>query len=93
MRAILRGIAGENASALRGLTGQGEPGFWTLLGGSNAAPDSGGRRLGGGPRQGFKNAVERLVSGSSSTGDGRPGLGRESGVIAIRNPRDPSRER
>jgi hypothetical protein len=33
MRAIVRGLANENGS-LRGLTGQGEPGLYTLLGGT-----------------------------------------------------------
>jgi hypothetical protein len=93
MRAILRGIAGENASALRGLTGQGEPGLWTLLGGSDAAPDSGGRRLAGGAGQRMTNTVERLMAGG---GGATPGFGGGLGpgsVERIRNPRDPERFR
>jgi hypothetical protein len=90
MRAILRGIAGENSSALRGLTGQGEPGLWTLLGGSFAEPDSGGTRLTGGAGQRMQAAVERMMRGGGGTMGPTHGLG-PGGVEAIRNPRDPTR--
>lgn len=43
---IARLLRGENASALRGLTGQGEPGKWTLLGGTS--PEIDDARLAGG---------------------------------------------
>lgn len=65
MRAILRGIAGDNAS-LRGLTGQGEPGLWTLLGGTSREPDSGGRRLLGGSGQVSMAAKDKHVGGVAS---------------------------
>jgi hypothetical protein len=91
MRAILRGIAGENAGALRGLTGQGEPGYWTLLGGSYAEPDAGGRRLAGGAGQRMQSAVERLMGGGAAGGAG-PVRGFGPGPVEnIRNPRDPTR--
>lgn len=67
MRAILRGIMGENGS-LRGLTGQGEPGLWTLLGGTNAELDAGGRRLAGGKAQLGAAARERILGGAGSRG-------------------------
>jgi hypothetical protein len=91
MRAILRGVAGENVAALRGLTGQGEPGLWTLLGGSSSEPDSGSRRLSGGASQRMQATAERMMSGGSALTSAR-GLG-PGGVESIRNPRDPERER
>lgn len=50
MRAIVHSLAAENGS-LRGLTGQGEPGLWTLLGGTGQELDATGYRIGGGPGQ------------------------------------------
>ncbi len=50
MRAIIRGLANDNGS-LRGLTGQGEPGLWTLLGGAGAEEDSDSLSLSGGAGQ------------------------------------------
>lgn len=50
MRSVIRGLAQDNGS-LRGLTGQGEPGLWTLLGGTGEELDAEGYRLGGGPGQ------------------------------------------
>lgn len=50
MRAITHGLRAENG-ALRGLTGQGEPGLWTLLGGTGAEEDANSLRLGGGAGQ------------------------------------------
>lgn len=50
MRAIIRGLSNDNGT-LRGLTGQGEPGLWTLLGGTAGEEDSNGLRLGGGAGQ------------------------------------------
>lgn len=90
MRAILRGIAGENSATRRDLTGQGEPGYWTLLGGSNSAPAGGSRKLAGGAGQGALARVERLMTpGGTATSAGGLGPG---GVESIRNPRDPTRQ-
>ncbi len=50
MRAIAHSLAAENGS-LRGLTGQGEPGLWTLLGGTGAELDATGYRSTGGAGQ------------------------------------------
>jgi hypothetical protein len=75
MRAILRGVAGDNRS-LRGLTGQGEPGLWTLLGGTNAELDAGGRRLNGGKAQIGASARDRIAAGSQPGGVG--GIGHVS---------------
>ena len=50
MRSVIRGLASDNGT-LRGLTGQGEPGLWTLLGGTGAELDSEGYTLGGGSGQ------------------------------------------
>jgi hypothetical protein len=64
MRSIIRGIIGDNSS-LRGLTGQGEPGLWTLLGGTGAELDSDGYRLGGGPGQ--VSATSRISRANGDT--------------------------
>lgn len=58
MRAIIRGLANENGT-LRGLTGQGEPGLATLLGGTAPELDSDGYTLGGGSGQ--VSSVSRLA--------------------------------
>lgn len=50
MRAIIRGLANDNGT-LRGLTGQGEPGLWTLLGGSGEEEDANALSLAGGAGQ------------------------------------------
>lgn len=64
MRAIIRGLANDNGT-LRGLTGQGEPGLWTLLGGTGAEEDSSSLQLGGGAGQ--VSAVSRLARVSRDT--------------------------
>lgn len=80
MRAIIRGLANDNGS-LRGLTGQGEPGLWTLLGGTAEEQDSNELSLGGGAGQvSSVNRVSRargetLVAGVASgrvPGSGTP---------------------
>jgi len=58
MRSVIRGLANDNGT-LRGLTGQGEPGLWTLLGGTGAELDSDGLQLGGGSGQ--VSSVSRLA--------------------------------
>jgi len=58
VRAIIRGLANDNGT-LRGLTGQGEPGLWTLLGGVAEEEDSSGLPLGGGAGQ--VSSVSRLA--------------------------------
>lgn len=58
MRAVIHGLRQENG-ALRGLTGQGEPGLWTLLGGVGAEEDAGTLRLSGGSGQ--VSATSRLA--------------------------------
>lgn len=65
MRAILRGLAGENSETLRGLTGQGEPGLWALLGGTSQELDAEGYTLGGGVGQ--VSATSRLSRASRDT--------------------------
>ena len=58
MRAVIHSLRGENGS-LRGLTGQGEPGLWTLLGGTGGELDADGYSIGGGPGQ--VSAVSRVA--------------------------------
>lgn len=58
MRAVIHGLRQENG-ALRGLTGQGEPGLWTLLGGVGAEEDASTLRLSGGSGQ--VSATSRLA--------------------------------
>lgn len=71
MRAISHGLRAENGS-LRGLTGQGEPGLWTLLGGTGAEQDADTLRLAGGAGQVSATSRiarvngERLVAGVAS---------------------------
>jgi hypothetical protein len=50
LRAIVHGLRSENNS-LRGLSGQGEPGLWTLLGGTGAEEDASAYQLTGGAGQ------------------------------------------
>ena len=50
MRSVIRGLANDNGT-LRGLTGQGEPGLWTLLGGAGEEEDAEGLTLSGGAGQ------------------------------------------
>jgi len=64
VRAIIRGLANDNGT-LRGLTGQGEPGLWTLLGGTGAEEDSSTLQLGGGAGQ--VSAVSRLARATRDT--------------------------
>ena len=64
MRAIVRGLMNYNGT-LRGLTGQGEPGLWTLLGGTGAEEDSSTLSLGGGAGQ--VSAVSRVARSVGDT--------------------------
>jgi hypothetical protein len=64
MRAIIRGLANDNGT-LRGLTGQGEPRMWTLLGGSGAEEDASTLSLGGGSGQ--VSAVSRVARANGDT--------------------------
>jgi len=50
MRSVIRGLANDNGT-LRGLTGQGEPGLWTLLGGTGQEEDASSLTLSGGAGQ------------------------------------------
>lgn len=78
MRAIVHGLRAENGS-LRGLTGQGEPGLWTLLGGTGAEQDAEDLRLAGGAGQVSATSRvarvngERLVAGVASGDVGSSG--------------------
>lgn len=93
MRAIVHSLAAENGS-LRGLTGQGEPGLWTLLGGTGAELDATGYRSGGGAGQvSSTSRVSRvrgdtLVAGVSS-GTIAPGVVRPDPI----DPKPPIPER
>lgn len=58
MRSVIRGLANDNGT-LRGLTGQGEPGLATLLGGTAPELDSDSYTLGGGSGQ--VSSVSRLA--------------------------------
>lgn len=85
MRAIIRALAADNSDTLRGLTGQGEPGFWTLLGGTSREQDSSSLRLNGGlgqvsavsrlARARGENLIAAVAAGSSSGGGGTSGGG------------------
>lgn len=82
MRAIVRALANENGS-LRGLTGQGEPGLYTLLGGTGDEQGADTLTLTGGAGQ--VSAVSRIarireearlaaVASTGSIPPGTPGL-------------------
>jgi hypothetical protein len=58
MRAIIRGLANDNGS-LRALTGQGEPGLYTLLGGTGEEQSAADLTTTGGSGQ--VSAVSRLA--------------------------------
>lgn len=64
MRSIIRGLANDNGT-LRGLTGQGEPGLATLLGGTSPELDSDQLTLGGGAGQ--VSSVSRLARANKDT--------------------------
>lgn len=77
---MIRQMRAENGGALRALTGQGEPGMATLLGGTSPEEDSNGLRTYGGPGQvsgvSRRATVDRdthlraVASGTSSGGTG-----------------------
>jgi hypothetical protein len=56
---MIRNLAGQNAAASRGVTGQGEPGLYTLLGGTGVEEDASAYRTAGGVGQ--TSSVARLA--------------------------------
>ncbi len=48
---MMRSLRNENGSSLRGLSGQGEPGLYTLLGGTGIEEDASGYTFSGGAGQ------------------------------------------
>jgi hypothetical protein len=84
MNSLMTDMKGENGK-LRGLTGSGEPGLFTLLGGTSPEMDSSGYTFGGGPGQVSATAkvarahkdvrIAALSSGQSVPGTGAPGGG------------------
>lgn len=83
MRAIIRGLANDNGS-LRGITGQGEPGLWTLLGGTGAEEDSSSLALGGGAGQ--VSAVSRVARANRDTLLAAVAAGRSGGTVVAPGP-------
>lgn len=88
---MMRSLRNENGSSLRGLCGQGEPGLYTLLGGTGIEEDASGYTFTGGAGQ--VSSVARLAkvhkdvrlaaiaagnNPDGSTGSG-PGLGPAGG--------------
>lgn len=51
MNGLMKSLRSENGSSLRGLTGQGEPGLYTLLGGTERQSDASAYTMSGGAGQ------------------------------------------